>query len=50
MRDRFRHLDSQTDDERQRETDAKFVRLVLLAIWRGENLPAGVPKPLRLIG
>lgn len=32
---------------RQRENDAIFVRKLLVAIWRGDNLPAGHPKPVR---
>lgn len=30
-----------------RENDARFVRLLHEAIWRGDNLPAGTPKPVR---
>lgn len=35
---------------RQREGDMKLRKALALAIWRGDHLPAGVPKPLRLIG
>jgi hypothetical protein len=31
----------------QREADRKFVRALAQAIWRGDHLPAGVPKPVR---
>ena len=31
----------------QREADRKFIRALAEAIWRGDNLPAGVPKPVR---
>jgi len=34
-------------EKRQRENDARFVRLLHEAIWRGDNLPAGTPKPVR---
>lgn len=31
----------------QREADKRFVRALAEAIWRGDHLPAGVPKPVR---
>jgi hypothetical protein len=31
----------------QREADRKFVRALAEAIWRGDHLPAGTPKPVR---
>lgn len=34
-------------ERRHREADAEFSRLDRLAIWNGENLPAGTPKPVR---
>jgi len=37
-------------ENRQREGDAKLVRALAEAIARGDNLPAGTPIPLRLIG
>lgn len=37
-------------ENRHRQADKDFVRLVALAILRGDNLPAGEPKPLQLMG
>lgn len=37
-------------ERRHREADAKFIRALALAIQAGDHLPAGQPKPLRLIG
>lgn len=31
----------------QREADERFVRKVLVAIWRGDNIPAGQARPVR---
>jgi hypothetical protein len=31
----------------QREADQKFVRALAQAIWRGDHLPAGTPRPVR---
>jgi hypothetical protein len=31
----------------QREADRKFVRALAEAIWRGDHLPAGTPRPVR---
>lgn len=31
----------------QREADRRFVRAVLIARWRGEDVQAGQPKPVR---
>jgi hypothetical protein len=43
--------DKERDTEaRHRENDRRFVRALALAIQAGENLPAGSPRPLRLIG
>lgn len=35
---------------RHRQSDSRFVRLLALAIQRGDHLPAGTPIPLQLIG
>lgn len=35
---------------RQREGDQRLVKALALALWRGDHLPAGSPKPFRLIG
>tara|TARA_R110002126_G_scaffold81733_1_gene201124 strand:- start:23 stop:304 length:282 start_codon:yes stop_codon:yes gene_type:complete len=44
-------FDHERDAEaKQREGDRRLVRAVAEAIARGENLPAGSPIPLRLIG
>lgn len=44
-------LDHERDAEaKQRLGDKRLVRAVAEAIARGENLPAGSPVPLRLIG
>ena len=44
-------LDHERDAEaKQRLGDKRLVRAVAEAIARGENLPAGTPIPLRLIG
>lgn len=32
---------------RHKEADARFVRLLAEAIWRGDNLPKGHPRPVR---
>lgn len=39
-----------TDEHRQRENDRRFVKRLALAFQAGEHLPAGTPKPLRLVG
>jgi hypothetical protein len=40
--------DRERDSEaRHRENDARFVKILHMAIWNGENLPAGTPKPRR---
>jgi hypothetical protein len=31
----------------QREADQKFVRALAQAIWNGDHLPAGTPRPVR---
>lgn len=38
------------EEETHRQRDAAFVRMVLMAMWNGDNVPAGQPKPLRLLG
>lgn len=35
---------------RQREGDQKLVLALARAIWRGDHLPEGTPKPFRLMG
>lgn len=43
--------DRDREAERQhRKADARFIKILHQAIWDGENIPAGQPKPLRLIG
>lgn len=37
-------------EECQREADRRFVRELALAFQRGDHLPVGQIKPLRLIG
>lgn len=32
---------------RQREADERFQKAIAVAIWRGDNLAAGQPKPVR---
>jgi len=34
-------------DARHREADAAFVKRVLMALWRGDDVPAGRPRPVR---
>lgn len=34
-------------ESRQRENDALFVRKLHEALWAGDNIPAGQPKPVR---
>jgi hypothetical protein len=44
-------LDHERDAEaKQREGDKRLVRALALAIQAGEHLPAGVDRPLRLVG
>ena len=44
-------LDHERDAEaKQRQGDARLVRALALAIQAGEHLPAGVDRPLRLVG
>ena len=38
------------EEARHRERDEAFVRLIAMAIHRGDHLPAGVKRPLRLYG
>ena len=44
-------LDYERDAEaKQRQGDARLVRALALAIQAGDHLPAGVERPLRLVG
>ena len=44
-------LDHERDAEaKQRQGDARLIRALALAIQAGEHLPAGVDRPLRLVG
>ncbi len=44
-------LDKEREAEnRQREGDARFVRALAEAFWRGDHLPEGAKRPLRLVG
>jgi len=44
-------LDHERDAEaKQRLGDLRLQRALQEAFWRGDDLPAGKPKPLRLIG
>lgn len=39
--------DDKVYEERLRDADRRFYTLVLEAIWRGDNVEAGKPKPVR---
>jgi len=44
------HPNYRTDidaETRHREADKRFQRMLALAIWRGDAVPAGQPKPVR---
>lgn len=44
-------LDHERDAEaKQRAGDLKFRRMLAEAFWRGDHLPDGVERPLRLVG